>query len=59
MKYSKIAGIAYGGYARKILSEILSTINQNTSSSKLEDFPLLLVKAVREANLLVSLLKER
>ncbi|KAI5067211.1 hypothetical protein GOP47_0017739 [Adiantum capillus-veneris] len=53
-----IAGVAYGGYARKILRQILASLNSDNGSSKLEDHPVLFLTAVKEANYLVAMLKE-
>ncbi|MCO5568434.1 hypothetical protein L7F22_022133 [Adiantum nelumboides] len=54
-----IAGVAYGGYARKILSQSLASLNSGNGSSKMEDHPLPFLDAVKEAKALVAMLKER
>ncbi len=53
-----VAGIAYGSYARTLLSPFLETIDRLTMSSKTNDVPELFWQAVETAYSLVSPLKE-
>jgi hypothetical protein len=58
----KIAGIAYGSYARSLLSPLLAQLEalqalDQAASSQLEDDPDLLKQAVNLATMLVSQLK--
>ncbi|KAJ4839575.1 hypothetical protein Tsubulata_036846 [Turnera subulata] len=52
-----IGGIAYGGYARKIVGRVLSSMQSEVGLSRLENHPELLLKAVREAIGLVGTVK--
>ncbi len=53
----QVSGIAYGSYARKLLTDILAELEQISTSNQLENYPHLLWKAVKKAALLVSQLK--
>lgn len=55
-EHAAIAGIAYGGYARKVVSEVLKNMSSK-ESTKLENHPLLLLEALERASSLVSLSK--
>ncbi len=54
-----IAGVAYGSYARSLISPFLETIEAQTLSSHITDDPELFWQAVETAYSLVSPLKER
>ncbi|MFM7372041.1 MAG: LdpA C-terminal domain-containing domain, partial [Sphaerospermopsis kisseleviana] len=63
---SKIAGVAYGSYARVLLSSVIDKLeNQEVSSTgvkaslRLEDEPELLWQAVKLADSLVSQIKSQ
>ncbi|BFI29334.1 hypothetical protein MPTK2_3g01440 [Marchantia polymorpha subsp. ruderalis] len=61
-----IAGVAYGGYARKIVHKFLRNVGEeetcgdvllNRSSNQMENYPHFLLHAVLEANVLVDSIK--
>lgn len=54
---NKVSGIAYGGYARKLLTDIFAELEQISNTNQLEKYPDLLWQAVKKANLLISPLK--
>ncbi|ACB51700.1 putative alpha-helical ferredoxin [Crocosphaera subtropica ATCC 51142] len=56
---STIAGVAYGSYARTLISPFLETIEAQALSSHVTDFPELFWQAVDTAHSLVSPIKER
>ncbi|MGB5771132.1 MAG: LdpA C-terminal domain-containing domain, partial [Crocosphaera sp.] len=53
-----VAGIAYGSYARTLLSPFLETIDRLAMSSKTNDVPELFWQAVETAHSLVLPLKQ-
>ncbi|KAM5568750.1 hypothetical protein ABKV19_016331 [Rosa sericea] len=52
-----IGGVAYGGYARKIVGRILSSMQSQHGITGIEDYPEHLLQALREALALVGKLK--
>ncbi|KAM1280976.1 hypothetical protein FF1_021815 [Malus domestica] len=52
-----ISGVAYGGYARKIVGRILSYMQSQHGIASIEDYPEHLLKALREALSLVGTVK--
>jgi Fe-S-cluster-containing hydrogenase component 2 len=57
LENKKISGIAYGSYGRKLLTNILTELEEIDHTNKLEKHPHLLWKAVRKANSIISPLK--
>lgn len=55
----KVAGIAYGSYGRKLLTDIWTQLEEISLNNQLENHPHLLWKAVEKANLLVTELKNK
>ncbi|KAL5541974.1 hypothetical protein UlMin_009684 [Ulmus minor] len=56
--HALIAGVAYGGYARKIIGRILSSMqSQQGAATHVEEFPEHLLRALREALALVGTVK--
>ncbi|KMT16272.1 hypothetical protein BVRB_3g054230 [Beta vulgaris subsp. vulgaris] len=54
---SLISGIAYGGYARKIVGRILRSMQSQHGLAYIEDYPVYLSEALREALALVGSVK--
>ncbi|GMN55163.1 hypothetical protein TIFTF001_024287 [Ficus carica] len=54
---ASIAGVAYGGYARKIVGRVLSTMQSHHSAVCIEEHPEHLLQALREALALVGTVK--
>ncbi|KAJ7541933.1 hypothetical protein O6H91_10G082200 [Diphasiastrum complanatum] len=52
-----VAGIAFGGYARKIVHDCFSTLEKTGPALQLESYPSLLLEAVRQAASLVGPIK--
>ncbi|CAN0855396.1 hypothetical protein LINGRAHAP2_LOCUS6199 [Linum grandiflorum] len=52
-----IGGVAFGGYARKIVGRVLSSMPSQQGPCCVEDYPELLVEAVRQALDLVATMK--
>jgi hypothetical protein len=51
-------GYAFGGYARKVIGEILHDLEENYPSSKIENHPLILKQCLNFANSLVQSVKK-
>jgi hypothetical protein len=51
-------GYAFGGYARKVIGEILHELEENCPSSKIENHPLILEQCLNFANSLVQSVKK-
>ncbi|XP_024022290.1 uncharacterized protein LOC21387695 isoform X1 [Morus notabilis] len=54
---ASIAGVAYGGYARKIVGRVLSTMQSQQGAVRIEEHPEHLLQALREALALVGTVK--
>ncbi|PON93191.1 ABC transporter ABCE [Trema orientale] len=54
---SLVAGVAYGGYARKIVGRILSTMQSQQGATHIEQHPEHLLQALKEAISLVGTVK--
>lgn len=54
-----VAGVAYGGYARKAVGSVLDRLPEGSTvgAVRVEDHPEVLVAAVEEASLLIGGLK--
>ncbi|OIS96442.1 PREDICTED: uncharacterized protein LOC109235727 isoform X1 [Nicotiana attenuata] len=52
-----IAGVAFGGYARKIVGRVLNSVQNNHGLAHVEDFPELLLQAIIESLALVGTVK--
>ncbi|KAM3755727.1 hypothetical protein ACB098_02G061500 [Castanea mollissima] len=55
--HALIGGIAYGGYARKIVGRVLSSMQSQYGVARIEDYPEHLLEALREALALVGTVK--
>ncbi|KAM7277626.1 hypothetical protein ACFE04_004760 [Oxalis oulophora] len=55
--FSLIGGIAYGGYARKIVGRVLSSMASEHGLGRIEDYPQFLEEALKEALGLVGTVK--
>lgn len=52
-----IAGVAFGGYARKIVGRVLSSVQSHHRPARVEDFPEQLLQAIIESLALVGTVK--
>nr|XP_016440986.1 PREDICTED: uncharacterized protein LOC107766680 isoform X1 [Nicotiana tabacum]XP_016440987.1 PREDICTED: uncharacterized protein LOC107766680 isoform X1 [Nicotiana tabacum] len=52
-----IAGVAFGGYARKIVGRVLNSVQNHHGLAHVEDFPELLLQAIIESLALVGTVK--
>ncbi|KAK4354946.1 hypothetical protein RND71_027140 [Anisodus tanguticus] len=52
-----IAGVAFGGYARKIVGRVLSSVQSHHGLARVEDFPEQLLQAIIESLALVGTVK--
>ncbi|GMY27920.1 hypothetical protein FCV25MIE_23162 [Fagus crenata] len=55
--HASIGGIAYGGYARKIVGRVLSSMQSQHGVARIEDYPEHLLEALKEALALVGTVK--
>uniref|UniRef100_A0A7N0ZUV6 4Fe-4S ferredoxin-type domain-containing protein n=1 Tax=Kalanchoe fedtschenkoi TaxID=63787 RepID=A0A7N0ZUV6_KALFE len=55
--YAVISGVAYGGYARKIVGRVLRSMESEYGLSCIEDHPNYLLEALKEAHALVGTVK--